>query len=69
MENKAEIAKKFCDTLRMTREFEKLQSLEYAHDDFREYVTATFDNGYTKKINVAYDSGIAMIRDIIKGLG
>ena len=30
---------------------------------------ATFDNGYTKKINVAHDSGIAMIRDIIKGLG
>ena len=35
MENKAEIAKKFCDTLRMTREFEELQSLEYAHDDYR----------------------------------
>lgn len=69
MENKAEIAKKFCDTLRMTREFEELQSLEYAHDDYREYVTATFKNGYTKEINVAHDSGIAMIRDIIKGLG
>lgn len=69
MENKAEIAKKFCDTLRMTREFEELQSLEYAHDDYREYVTATFENGYTKEINVAHDSGIAMIRDIIKGLG
>lgn len=69
MENKAEIAKKFCDTLRMTREYEELQSLEYKHDDYREYVTATFGNGYTKEINVAHDSGIAMIRDIIKGLG
>lgn len=70
MENKAEIAKQLCITLQMTREYaEELDALEYAKNGYEEIVTATFSNGYTRKINVAHDSGIAMIRDIIKGLG
>lgn len=70
MENKAEIAKQFCITLQMTREYaEELDSLEYTKNGYEEIVTATFKDGYVKKINVGMDSGIAMIRDIIKGLG
>ena len=73
MENKGEIVRRLHATLKETREFEELKDLEYIKETgetcYEEYVTATFDNGYTKKINVAHDSGIAMIRDIIKGLG
>lgn len=73
MENKGEIVRRLYATLKKTREFEELKDLEYIKETgktcYEEYVTATFDNGYTKKINVAHDSGIAMIRDIIKGLG
>ena len=73
MENKGEIVRRLYATLKETRESKKLKDLEYIKETGKicceEYVTATFDNGYTKKINVAYDSGIAMIRDVIKGLG
>lgn len=73
MENKGEIARRLYATLKETREFEELKDLEYIKETgktcYEEYVTATFNNGHTKKINVAHDSGIAMIRDIIKGLG
>lgn len=69
MENKAEIAKQLCTTLQMTREYKELDALEYAKNGYEEIVVATFSNGYTKKINVAHDSGIAMIRDIIRGFG
>lgn len=73
MENKGEIVRRLYATLKETREFEELKDLEYIKETgktcYEEYVTATFDNGYTKKINVAHESGIAMIRDIIKDLG
>lgn len=73
MENKGEIVRRLYATLKETREFEELKDLEYIKETgktyYEEYVTATFDNGYTKKINVTHDSGIAMIRDIINGLG
>ncbi|MBP3898195.1 MAG: hypothetical protein J6D57_10270 [Mogibacterium sp.] len=73
MENKGEIVRRLYATLKETREFEELKDLEYIKETgktcYEEYVTATFENGYTKEINVAHDSGIAMIRDIIKGLG
>jgi hypothetical protein len=44
-----------------------LASLIY--DEKTEEVTATFVNGGKRIINVACDSGVAMIRDVMKGLG
>lgn len=67
-EDKEEITYRLFDALRMTREHMDLQSLEYSKDEYKEIVTATFEDGYSKEINIALDSGIAMIRDIIKGL-
>ena len=49
--------------LRMTRALRDLEDLEY-HGDTEE-VHAVFRGGYTKKINVACDSGLAMIKDIV----
>jgi hypothetical protein len=40
--------------------------VELRFDREKELVFATFANGHTKRVNVACDSGTAMIRDIIK---
>lgn len=63
-EDKRAICKALLPVLQMTRNLSDLVSLEY--DTSREIVVATFDNGYTKRANVAMDSGTAMIKDILK---
>lgn len=62
MENKQDILDFLLPALQLTRACEDLCSLEY--DEEMEIVTATFANG-SRKINVAMDSGIAMIRDVL----
>ena len=66
MENnftKHDICRALLPVLRMTRALRDLENLEY-HGDTEE-VHAVFRGGYTKKINVACDSGLAMIKDIV----
>ncbi len=53
-------------TLRCTRGLHDLLALEY--DAGTEIVTATFEGGRTRRVNVALDSGTAMIKDIMKAL-
>lgn len=65
-EDKETICKLLCVTLQKTRRAADLVSLTY--DGESEIVTASFESG-TKKINVAIDSGIAMIRNIVNCLG
>lgn len=65
LEDKQEICSRLCLTLRMTSEYLDLIRLDY--NDKSETVTATFYSG-KKVINVAMDSGSAMIRDIVRGL-
>lgn len=62
MENKQDILDFLLPALQWTRACEDLCSLVY--DEEKEVVTATFANG-SRKINVAMDSGIAMIRDVL----
>ena len=62
-ENKQEICKALVPVLRMTRNLCDLVDLDYDPD--LELVTATFDTSSTKVANVACDSGISMICDII----
>ena len=50
--------------LQATRNLHDLQELEYSEE--RELVYAKFESGYQKVVNVAMDSGTAMIRDIVK---
>ena len=52
--------------LKMTRALCDLEGLVY-HGDTEE-VHAVFGCGYTKKINVACDSGLAMIKDIVNNI-
>ena len=66
MENnftKHDICRELLPVLKMTRALCDLEDLEYQGDT--EEVHAVFRGGYTKKINVACDSGLAMIKDIV----
>ena len=49
--------------LQATRNLEDLDDLEF--DPEEEVVVATFKSGFTKRANVAADSGTAMIQDVI----
>lgn len=67
MESKTVITKSLYELLTLTNEYhDELVSLEYIHE--REVVVAKFHSGSQKTINVNMDSGIALIRDVVKGL-
>lgn len=63
-EDKQMICDALLATLQLTRAMYNLEDLMYLPE--KELVEATFSNGGRKYANVAADSGIAMIRDIIK---
>lgn len=66
MEDKKAICKLLCKVLQKTRGASDLVSLDF--DEDTEIVTAKFEGG-ERKINVAADSGTAMIRDIVNHIG
>ena len=68
MENHQVICMLLCLTLRETRQYSDLESLDYAKKGEGCYVIARFVNGGYRKINVTADSGIAMIKDILEHL-
>lgn len=62
-EDKQLICDYLLETLKLTRGQGNLESLNY--DPETETVTGTYQNGGKVKINVACDSGVSMIRDIM----
>lgn len=68
MENHQVICMLLCLTLRETRQYSDLESLDYAKKGEGRYVIARFVNGGYRKINVTADSGIAMIKDILRNI-
>ena len=64
LENKHLILYYLLPALQETRQFYDLVDLEYLPDE--ELVKATFTNGSMKYANVAADSGVAMIKDVIR---
>ena len=62
-ENKQEILDRLCFALQATRDQQDLKKLIY--DEDHEEVIICWDEGGTS-VNVAMDSGIAMIRDVLK---
>ena len=68
MENYQVICTLLCVTLRQTRQYDDLQSLRHVEEGSERYVIARFVNGSTRKITVTMDSGIAMIKDILRNL-
>ena len=67
MEDKQKICDLLAVTLRATRDAYDVLRIEY--DDEKETVSVRFLSGGIRVINVAMDSGTAMIRDIMSGLG
>ena len=63
-EDKQKILDLLLPALQATRNLYDLQDLEYREE--RDLVYAKFESGYQKVVNVAMDSGTAMIRDIVK---
>lgn len=74
MENKFSICHKLADTLRETRMFEDdLLFLEFhpageTEGTTEDHVTAVFESRPCMYINVHADSGIALIRDVLRAL-
>ena len=67
MESKTVITKNLYELLVLTdMHHNELVSLEYIHE--REVVVAKFHSGAQKTINVNMDSGIALIKDVVKHL-
>lgn len=71
MEDKQKICDRLLETLKLTRLGAELIDLDYIAED--EIVVAHFGGGHggghKAEINVACDSGVAMIKDIIRGIG
>lgn len=71
MEDKKAICDALLTTLQLTRRYEDIQSIDY--DAATETVTVTY-KGISRRrnshrsINVECDSGIAMIKDILKNI-
>ena len=63
-EDKQRLCNLLLPALQATRSLYDLADLKYNDDEG--IVIATFGSGYTKKVNVTADSGIAMIKDILK---
>ena len=68
-EDKQKICDLLCEVLKATRDQEDLISLVYEKDEAgNETVTSIYNKGGSRVVNVTIDSGIAMIRDIMKSL-
>ena len=66
MEDKQLICNLLCETLQATRNQYDLVALNYNNE--KETVTVIWQSGGKKVVNVAMDSGTAMIRDIMKSI-
>lgn len=66
-EDKNKICQLLLKTLQATDNLWNLEGLNYYPE--KEIVIAVFENGAKRIINIAWDSGIAMIMDIIMNLG
>ena len=68
-ENKELIVRSFFDTLKSTRAGQNIASMRYeGSDGYMEFVIIEYTDGTVKIVQVTADSGIAMLRDILKKL-
>lgn len=67
-EDKQAICNALCAALQLTREGADIERLEYRRRPGEEYVIIHRAGNNRDNINVAWDSGAAMIRDIMRSL-
>ena len=69
MENKQLILDSLCSALQLTRDQADLEALEYKEiGPDKQHVIAIYNGGGSREINVSLDSGIAMIRDVLRAI-
>ncbi len=66
MEDKQEIVMHLKWLLKATREGSGIETLVLSEDE--KNVTIMFNSGSTRDVNIECDSGIAIIRDVVKSL-
>ena len=66
MEDKQKILDALLQTLRLTRSLYDLEELTY--EPLTETVYCKFETGAARRVNVAMDSGTAMIKDVMSVL-
>ena len=67
-ENKNEIVQDLCRLLQKTRYGDDITSMEYSKENYGEYVYVTYNNNCQRKVDISGDSGIAIIKDILKNI-
>lgn len=65
-EDKQQICNALMEAFKLTRERDNIASLDY--DINTEIVCVTYASGFKLMINVAMDSGMAMIRDVMNNI-
>lgn len=65
-ENKFKICEELLKAVQLTRAGEDISGIHY--DGEQEIVMIIYNNGYAKPVNVACDSGIALMRDVLKSI-
>lgn len=66
MEDKKDIVSRLSILLKATRAGSGIDKLQLSEDE--ETVQILFKNGFNRNVNIACDSGIAIIEDVIKAL-
>ena len=70
MEDKALITEKLKELLQLTYSGHDIESMTYERleDKDMEYVHITYTGGSTQRINVTWDSGIALIHQVVEAV-
>lgn len=64
MENKEDIVMRLKILLNATRAGQDIEEMELTEDG--DFVMIEWESGGTQKVNIAADSGVAIIRDVLK---
>lgn len=67
-EDKAKICRAFCEALKLTRIGENLTTIQYIEEENKETVLLVFNEKCYIEVDVTADSGIAMMKDILRAL-
>lgn len=67
-ENKKEIIDRLFRLLKETRAGHDIIAMEYETHGFAEHVLIYWESGFTDRVNISCDSGIAIMKDVLKAI-
>lgn len=67
-EDKTKIAKAIYTFLKNTRHGINIVDVRYSKEDYNEHVIVEYASGTIKRVNVACDSGVSMMMDVLKAV-